>query len=417
MATIRFAGKTRKIPLKPNAKRLFYYFDQQTKNRDYLSWMLMHDLSMIRQHVMGMIHDCAIPRALLIDPTYACNLACKGCYAAGYGKDEGLTYEELDSIVTQAEKLSIHFFLFTGGEPLVRRDDLLRLAQKHKFSIFHAFTNGTLIDEAYADAVAAVGNLTFGFSVEGFREETDFRRGEGTYDKVMHAMDLLKARDVPFAFSACYHPFNYETVTSDAFLDHMVEKGCWAGWYFSYLPIGKDAALELICEPDQRAHVSRRTREIRDQGKINVVDFWNDGYIVGGCIAGGRQYLHINSRGDVEPCAFCHYSDVNIREKTLLEALKSPFLKAFRQGQPFNDNPFQACPMLDNPDKFQKLVQGHGAKSTEMCAVEDVNELAAKTAPVAARWADKAQQLYLELDDTDRELAKKKMAYYRSCKR
>lgn len=167
MAKIQFAGKTRNIPLKPDARRLFYYFDQQTHNRTFKDWVLMHDLSMVRQHLMGLFHGVTIPRALLIDPTYACNLSCKGCYAAGYGKDEGLSFEELDRIITEAERLSIHFFLFTGGEPLVRREDLMKLAQKHRFSIFHAFTNGTLIDAAYADQVAAAGNLTFGFSVEG----------------------------------------------------------------------------------------------------------------------------------------------------------------------------------------------------------------------------------------------------------
>lgn len=417
MAKIQFAGKTRNIPLKPDARRLFYYFDQQTHNRTFKDWVLMHDLSMVRQHLMGLFHGVTIPRALLIDPTYACNLSCKGCYAAGYGKDEGLSFEELDRIITEAERLSIHFFLFTGGEPLVRREDLMKLAQKHRFSIFHAFTNGTLIDAAYADQVAAAGNLTFGFSVEGFREETDFRRGAGTYDKVMASMDLLREREVPFAFSACYHPFNYETVTSDAFIDHMVAKGCWAGWYFSYLPIGQDAAMDLVCSPEQRAHVSLRSREIRDKFQLNVVDFWNDGYIVGGCIAGGRQYLHINSRGDVEPCAFCHYSDANIREVSLLEALKSPFLKAFRKGQPFNDNPFQPCPMLDNPEKLQAIIHGCGARSTEMCAEETIDQLAAKTAPIAAEWGPKARELFEGLDETDRNLALRKMGYYRSVKR
>jgi len=417
MVELTIAGVTRKIPSRARNKKLYYYFYQQTHNKSMWDWAAMHGLGGFRQHILGLIHGCCIPRTLLIDPTYSCNLSCLGCYAAGYGHDEGLSYQELESIISQAQKLGIYLFLFTGGEPMVRKDDLIRLAERFPWSIFHAFTNGTLIDEAYADRVAKLGNLTFGFSVEGFREETDFRRGAGTYDKVMHAMDLLRERDIPFSFSACYHSKNYEVVTSDAFIKHMVEKGCWAGWYFTYMPIGKDASMELVCNPEQRASVSRRTRQIREEDHLNVVDFSNDGHLVGGCVAAGRQYAHINSRGDVEPCAFCHYSDSNIRSKTLLESLKSPFFTAFRKGQPFNDNPLRPCPILDNPEKILHAVNSTGAYSTEMCAVESVEELTAKTLPISENWAKPGDELYREMPDEERELAAKKLDYYRSFNR
>ncbi len=417
MAKMKLGNEVKKIPLLISSKRLFYYFYQQIHHKNYLSWFLMHDFSGLKQHILSKIHKCCIPRALLIDPTYACNLNCIGCYAAGYGKDEGLTYNELDRIISEAEKLGVHFFLFTGGEPLMRKDDLLELARKHRFSVFHAFTNGTLIDEKFANEVAKLKNLTFGFGVEGFKEETDFRRGKGTYKKIMEAMDLLKERGVPFAYSSCFHPKNYDVVTSKEFIDLMAEKGCWAGWYFTYLPVGKDAALDLVCTPEQRAYVSKRIREIRNDKKMNVIDFWNDGYMVGGCIAGGRQYVHINSRGDVEPCAFCHYSDSNIRKMSLLDALKSPFFRAFRAGQPFNDNPFQACPVLDNPDKLVNIVGESGAYSTEMCAIENVDELAAKTKPISERWADKAKELYSELSKRDKNMSRLKQNYYTKTKK
>lgn len=417
MAKMQLSDSVKKIPLKASHKRLFYYFYQQIHHRNYISWFFMHDLSGIKQHILSRIHKCSIPRAMLIDPTYECNLNCIGCYAAGYGKDEGLSFEELDDIISQAEKLGIHFFLYTGGEPLMRKYDLVKIAKKHKFSIFHAFTNGTMIDEAYADEVAKIENLTFGFGVEGFREETDFRRGEGTYDKIMEAMDLLKQRGVAFAFASCFHPKNYEIVTSDEFIDLMIEKGCWAGWYFTYLPVGQDASLELVCDPEQRAYVSNKVRKIREAKKINVIDFWNDGYMVGGCIAGGRQYIHINSRGDVEPCAFCHYSDSNIRNMSLLEALKSPFLKKFRSCQPFNDNPFMACPVLDNPEKLVDIVNRTKARSTEMCAEENVEDLAKKTKPISQKWQHKADELYETLSMKDKKMSKQKQNYYSKFKK
>ena len=49
--------------------------------------------------------------------------------------------------------------------------------------------------------------------------------------------------------------------------------------------------------------------------------------IVGGCIAGGKRYLHINANGDTDPCVFIHYSNANIRQCSLLQALQSPIHK------------------------------------------------------------------------------------------
>jgi len=124
------------------------------------------------------------------------------------------------------------------------------------------------------------------------------------------------------------------------------------------------------------------------------MDFWNDGEFVGGCIAGGRSYLHINAAGDVEPCAFVHYSNVNIHDVTLLDALKSPLFQAYRRRQPFNDNMLRPCPILDNPQAIRDMVRESGARSTEMEAPEDVVSLTAKTDDIAKRWAKKADRLW-----------------------
>jgi MoaA/NifB/PqqE/SkfB family radical SAM enzyme len=137
-------------------------------------------------------------------------------------------------------------YIYSGGEPLVRKDDLIRLCERHPDCYFLSFTNATLIDEAFAKEVRRVGNLTFATSVEGFEAETDLRRGKDTYQKVIKAMDILKAEGVPFGFSTCYHRLNTDVVGSDAYVDFMVEKGCRFGWYFTYMPLGKDAVICFI---------------------------------------------------------------------------------------------------------------------------------------------------------------------------
>ena len=119
---------------------------------------------------------------------------------------------------------------------------------------------------------------------------------------------------------------------------------------FHLYPRGKEAKIDLLATPEQREYMYYRVREIRNTKPIFAMDFWNDGEYVKGCIAGGRRYLHINAAGDVEPCAFVHYSNVNIHDTTLLDALRSPLFMAYRARQPFNQNHLRPCPLLDNPE-------------------------------------------------------------------
>ena len=316
-----------------------------------------HGTKMIRS--MREVHQCNIPWLILMDPTSACNLHCTGCWAAEYGHKLNLTYEEMDSIITQGKELGIYFYMYTGGEPLVRKKDIIRLCEKHYDCEFHAFTNGTLVDDEFCEEMRRVGNLSLSISLEGFEEVNDMRRGEGVFDKVMAAMDRLKKYGLIFGTSICYTRKNIETVTSDEFLDMIIGKGCRFTWYFHYMPVGNDAAPDLLPTKEQREYMYHRVREIRSMtgGKpIYAMDFQNDGEFVGGCIAGGRNYCHINANGDVEPCVFIHYSSANIREVTLLEALKQPLFMAYRDRQPFNDNHLRPCPMLENPEILQDKV-------------------------------------------------------------
>ena len=117
-------------------------------------------------------------------------------------------------------------------------------------------------------------------------------------------MDLLKKNKLLFGISVCYTSQNVDAVTSDAFIDLMIEKGVKFGAYFNYMPVGHDAYPELIPTPEQRKHMYDWLRKMRN-GKTGkpmfVFDFQDDAEYVGGCIAGGRNYFHINSAGDIEP--------------------------------------------------------------------------------------------------------------------
>lgn len=347
-----------------------------------------------RQEEIRDKYNCNVPWAILLDPTSACNLHCTGCWAAEYGNRLNLSFDEIDSIINQGKNLGVYMYIYTGGEPLVRRDDLIRLCEKHSDCTFLCFTNATLIDEKFADEMLRVKNFVPAISLEGFEEATDSRRGQGTYDKVVHAIELLHRKKLLYGISACYTRANFESITSEAFYDKLIEMGCYFLWYFHYMPVGNDAVPELLPTSAQREEMLRRLRDYRSRKPLFTMDFQNDAEYVGGCIAGGRRYLHINANGDVDPCVFIHFSDSNIREKSLLDALRSPLFMAYHDGQPFNENMLRPCPMLENPEKLRAMVAKTGATSTDPQSPESAEHLCSKCDSYAAAWAPVSDTLW-----------------------
>ena len=364
---------------------------------------------------MREVHGCNIPWLILMDPTSACNLHCTGCWAAEYGNKLNLSFDELDSIVTQGKELGIYFYMMTGGEPLVRKADIIKLCEKHNDCAFHCYTNGTLVDQKLCDDMKRVGNLSLSISLEGFEDANDFRRGSGVYGKVIRAMDLLHENGLIFGNSVCYTSKNMDAVTSDEFFDLLIEHGSRFAWYFHLMPVGMKAAPDLMPTKEQREYIYHRIREVRamEGGKeIFVMDFQNDGEFVGGCIAGGKNYLHINPNGDVEPCVFIHYSNINIKEHSLLECLQQPLFMQYHDNMPFNDNQLRPCPMLENPEMIKKMVEASGAHSTDMQAEEPVDSLIAKTIPYAENWKPVADRLWKERQDEVAEARKERFEKY-----
>lgn len=298
------------------------------------------------------------PDAMLISPTMRCNLRCYGCYSAEYSTEEDLPFEVMDRLVRECKEMGIHLVLMTGGEPFLRKD-LFDLFEKHEDTTFQIYTNGTLIDEKMVERFVELGNVVPAISLEGLREETDGRRGKGQFDRASKVMDWLRNAGIFFAVSTTQTSRNTDVLTSDAFVDFLVEKGCILLWNFHYLPIGRNPDLSLMATPDQRARMRERLIDFRATRPMLFVDFWNDGCLTRGCIAAGRKYFHINARGDVEPCVFCHFASDNIKEKSLAEALNSPLFREIRSRQPYSENLFLPCLLIDHPKKGREFALQH----------------------------------------------------------
>jgi MoaA/NifB/PqqE/SkfB family radical SAM enzyme len=315
------------------------------------------------------------PSLLVVSPTMRCNLKCYGCYAGNYTKNEDLPSDVFDRVITEGKELGIYLYVVSGGEPFVW-DGLLGVFEKHNDCVFQVYTNGTMLDDATCEKIVDLGNVIPCISVEGFEKETDERRGQGTFRRITQAMDSLHRRNGLFGFSLTVTSKNAEFVTSDEFIDEWVKRGCFLGWVFTYIPIGRNPDVTLMPSPEQRLKVGRRVREFRATRPIFIADFWNDGDYVGGCIAGGRRYLHINCHGDVEPCVFCHFAVDNIKQKSVKDVLNSQLFRSIQARQPFNQDHRMPCMLIDNPQVLRDVIKETGARPTHPGAETLVTTLA-----------------------------------------
>lgn len=307
----------------------------------------------------------AAPQAYLISPTMRCNLHCKGCYAANYSQEDELELEVIDRVLTEGKELGMYWVTILGGEPFIRQD-MWEMYKRHNDVFFQVFTNGTLIDKDVARKLAEVGNVLVVFSIEGFEEETDARRGKGVFKKIMQGMDNLRQAGVAFGFSAMATRHNVDLIIGDEFNDMLIEKGCLIGWHFLYIPVGRNPDTSLMPTAEQRELMRQRgAQRIRNEKPILIVDFWNDAPYAGGCIAGGRSYFHINARGEVEPCIFVHMATDNIKQKSVKEVLNSPYFAGIRARQPYSDNLLRPCMILDHPHVLRGLEEEFHPCSTD----------------------------------------------------
>ena len=325
-----------------------------------------------------------LPAFVVVSPTGKCNLRCKGCYAADAAlQGRQLSFDVFNRILREKREFwGSHWTVISGGEPFLWRDgewDLIKLARLHPNDVLMVYTNGTLIDDEFAARIAEVGNITPAISVEGFEKETDARRGEETYRKIMRAFEALRKHGIPFGISATATRDNWDIVTSTEFVEtYFIEQGALYGWIFQYMPMGRDQNLDMVVPPESRVEMARRMWHIVRERKVFMIDFWNSATVSQGCISAGRHggYFHVNWDGDVMPCVFTPYAACNINDiyangGSLLQALNSPLFETIRKWQmeygyerPVAETGNWLCPcaIRDHFDMFANAVKASGAR-------------------------------------------------------
>jgi MoaA/NifB/PqqE/SkfB family radical SAM enzyme len=302
-----------------------------------------------------------VPAFLISSITSSCNLFCKGCYArenksCGEGlKKEQLSTERWESIFREAKDIGISFILLAGGEPLMRRD-VIETAAKMKEIMFPIFTNGTMLQEEYIRLLDKNRNLVPILSIEGDKGQTDARRGEGTYDILMNAMNKLKKKGILYGASVTVTTENVKTVTSKAFFDNLYNRGCKAIIFVEYVPV-TEATKQLAPNKLEREILEQGQQKLREEYKDAIfLSFPGDEKYSDGCLAAGRGFFHINVDGSAEPCPFSPYSDTSLKDCGLREALKSPLFRKLNETGMLLGEHDGGCLLFQKESEVKELI-------------------------------------------------------------
>lgn len=302
-----------------------------------------------------------VPSYLIASITSACNLHCAGCYSRANhatvdcAPERQLTAAQWDDIFRQAEELGISFILLAGGEPMLRRDVIDAAGQRPNI-LFPIFTNGVYMGERTVELLDRCRNLIPVMSIEGGREATDARRGEGIYDKLIANMELLQSRGLIFGASVTVTTENLDEVLSDAFVGSLAARGCKAVFYIEFVPV-TDEAKHLAPGDTERERIRTGIERLRQEREDMVfVSFPGDEKSSGGCLAAGRGFFHINSHGGAEPCPFSPYSDISVADTSLKEALRSKLFVALRDGGHLLEEHEGGCVLYEKRELVEQLL-------------------------------------------------------------
>ena len=302
-----------------------------------------------------------VPPFLIASITSKCNLHCAGCYSrCNHATVDAepvaqLTSDEWLRIFGEADDLGISFILLAGGEPMLRRD-VIEAAGKRQNILFPIFTNGTFIDDKYLALFDQSRNLIPIMSIEGNREVTDARRGKGVYDRLISNMDAFQKRGLIFGASVTVTTENLKEVSSDSFIESLTSRGCKAVIFVEFVPVTEDSK-ELAPGDEERDYLANEIARLRVQyPEMVFVSFPGDEKSSGGCLAAGRGFFHINSHGGAEPCPFSPYSDVNVRDTSLRDALKSKLFTRIMEDDLLVDDHKGGCVLYEKREQVEAIL-------------------------------------------------------------
>jgi len=273
-----------------------------------------------------------VPPILVFSVTSKCNLHCIGCYHQTLRQrpNSDISDERLRKAMAEAKELGISFIVLGGGEPLMR-PSILDIPREYPGIMFLMFTNGLLIDDAVLMKMNEKRNVVPMLSLEGYQTDTDERRGKGVYEMLQKSIAKLEKNGTFWGTSLTLTRRNFDEVTSEDFVKKLVDAGCRLFMLVEYTPV-KEGTEDWVLTETQRMELVRRRDSFRKKYRAVFVALPWDEEEIGGCLSAGRGFIHISAEGNVEPCPFVPYSDTNLNDVSLKEALQSKMLKTIREN-------------------------------------------------------------------------------------
>jgi MoaA/NifB/PqqE/SkfB family radical SAM enzyme len=297
-----------------------------------------------------------VPPIAIFSITNGCNLRCKGCYAQVIRTETSgeLSSEKLRDVVEEADMLGISFFVIAGGEPLIR-PEIVDIARDFPHVVFLLITNGLLLDDTLIETLKSQPNTVPVLSIEGNQEQTDERRGAGVHERLQAKMEALKRAGIFFSLSFTITRSNFETVTDVSFVKAATDAGCRLFFFMEYTPV-RAGTDEWVITGMQREQMKGIVAGFRNNLPAVFIAVPWDEEEQGGCLASGRGFVHISATGDLEPCPFAPYSDINLKDAPLREALQSPFLLSLRTNHALFAATEGGCALWKNKDVVESLL-------------------------------------------------------------
>ena len=302
-----------------------------------------------------------IPVFLIASITSSCNLHCIGCYSRANNACNDntplnqLTDDEWEDIFREAKDIGISFIVLAGGEPLIRKDVIIKATDFPEI-LFPIFTNGTMLNNEYFKLFDDNRNLVPIISIEGNEQKTDKRRGKGVYSKLVESMEFMRKNNIFFGVSITFTKINLTSLISNDFINKLHDYGCKVIFFIEYVPLSADT-INIAPGDEERNILSKEINHLRQKySDMLFLSFPGDEKTSGGCLAAGRGFFHINSHGDAEACPASPYSDINVKETSIIEALNSRLFKSLQDEGILIDQHIGGCVLFEHKDEVEKIL-------------------------------------------------------------
>lgn len=290
-----------------------------------------------------------VPQVVSYAITKACNLACPHCHAsAREPMPDELMEDEAKNVISQLERLGTEVIIFSGGEPLLRKELLLRLTEEcADLGIIPAMlTNGTLIDYPTALRLKDAGMLAVGIPLDYATPERQdaFRGVKGTFQAAINAIKNCLAVDLKVAVTTMILKNNIDDIPR--IIEIVSHLGVDQIVLYDLVPVGRGRNIgELTINHIERVRLLNYLNKVQEEMDIFFLISGGNPLYPGallemhkqhetqapdkllkqflveasiGCHA-GIHYLSLRPNGEVYPCPFLQISAGNIRKQSLFE--------------------------------------------------------------------------------------------------